>query len=196
MKKHISLIVLALFIGQSLMAQTKWTAKHTNVRFEVDYMGITVVQGFFKNVKGHATTKRDTVFDGARFSYTIPVSTLDTGIEKRNEHLIGPEYFNAAKHPTITLSNARLSHEKGNSYQLNGELTMNGITKPVRFEVTKNGIITDWDGTEYAGFTATASIDRTDFGLEFYNDLPGGIPVVGKTITITVNTELVKTKSA
>jgi len=189
----LSLLLLLAFIPASF-AQVKWEADamHTNVRFSVEHMGISFVDGEFTKVEGHMTSPSATTFDGATFNYTIQVNSIDTRVKPRDSHLLTNDFFNAAKYPTITLKNATLHKIEGNHYELTGELSIRDVTKTVTFDVTFNGEYTDSKGRTHAGFTATTTIDRTDYNINYGGTLPNGDLAVGNMIKIVVNSELIK----
>lgn len=198
MKKKLFLFVLALATVQVTLAQAQWKADpvHTNVRFDIEHLGISFIDGEFTQVEGLVESPSATRFDGATFNFTIQVASVDTRVEARNKHLLSADFFDAKKYPTITLKNAVLKHDEGNEYTLTGDLTLHGVTKTVTFDVEQNGkIITDPWGKKRAGFTAELTIDRTDYGINFGAMSKNGAALaVGKEVEITVNTELVLQK--
>lgn len=196
MKNTVLFLFLFIAFIPAGFAQVNWDADamHTNVRFSVEHMGISFVDGEFTKVEGHMTSPSATNFDGATFNYTIQVNSIDTRVKARDAHLLTNDFFNAAKYPVITLKNATLHKAKGNQYELTGELSIRDVTKTVTFDVVFNGQYTDNKDHTHAGFTATTTIDRTDYNINYGSILPNGDLAVGNMIKITVNSELVKSE--
>jgi len=152
-----------------------------------------MVDGEFTKVEGTLETPTATSFNQAKIDFKIDVNSINTRVEARDAHLKSDDFFNAEKFPTMTLKSVSFKQIKGNQYALVADLTIRDITKRITFQATQNGgIITDPWGLTRAGFTATAKINRHDFGLKYNDKLPSGIEAVGSEIQITVNTEIVK----
>ena len=195
MKNLIKLISAACVLLQVAVAQDKWSVDpaHTNARFEVNHLGISIVDGEFKTLSGAVETANATDFNQAKIDFTIDVNSIDTRIEARDNHLKSDDFFNAAQFPNISLKNAILKKGKKGRYTLTGDLTLRDVTKSVTFDVVQNnGIITDPWGKTRAGFTATTSINRFDYNIKYNDKLPSGVDAVAPTIKIIVNTEIVK----
>lgn len=193
MKKVFLSFLLFAFVQLSF-GQTTWNVDkyHSNIQFSVEHNGISFVDGYFEKFDGKIVSKSERDFDGAEFDFQVDVNSIDTRIDARNSHLLSGDFFDAEKHPTITLKNAKLYKKHGNKYYLKGDLTMKDVTKTVVFDVVKNGQFTDGEGAVHVGFTAITSIDRTDFNINYNDKLPSGVYAVGKEIKIIVNTELIK----
>lgn len=193
MKKYLFL-ALTFFIGiQFSVAQVKWNADpaHTNVRFSINHLGISFIDGEFHKVSGTITSKSKTDFDGASVDFTIETASIDTRVKQRDEHLRSDDFFNAEKYPTITLKNAKFKKEKNDKYTISGDLTMRDVTKKVVFDVDFHGVITDPWGNTRGGLTATTKVKRKDFNINYNNKLPSGVDEVGNEVKIEVNTEIV-----
>jgi len=194
MKKNIILSLLFAFIVQFAIGQVKWKVDkmHSNVQFSVEHNGISFVDGYFKDLNGEIVSKSKRDFEGAEFNFIIDVNSIDTRIEARNNHLLSNDFFDAEEFPNITLKNAKLYRKYGNKYYLKGDLTMKDVTKTVIFDVVKNGQFIDGESKTHIGFTATTTIDRMDFNINYDDKLPSGVDAVGKEVKIIVNTELIE----
>ncbi|MFD1770721.1 YceI family protein [Sphingobacterium suaedae] len=195
MKDVVKLFVVATLLINVAFAQVKWTVDpvHTNARFAVKHLGISMVDGQFKTLKGSMETKSPDSFDGASITFEIDVNSMDTRVEARDNHLKSADFFDASNFPKMTLNNAVLKKSNDGNYTLSGHLTIRNVTKPVVFSVVQHGdIITDPWGKTRAGFTAKTSINRFDFDLKYNDMLPTGVPTVAPEVEIVVNTELVK----
>src|ERR1017187_8875113 len=147
--------------------QTKWAVDHSHseIAFKVKHLMISNVKGSFKTFDANIYTM-DKDFTSAKIELWIDASSINTGDEKRDEHLKSADFFDAQKHKQITfVSNSIGRAELEGNHLLEGELTIKGITKKIRLNVQFGGIITDPWGNEKAGFTVTGKIKRSDWGL-------------------------------
>jgi len=195
MKTLFKVLVALIVLTNVATAQVKWSVDpaHTNARFEVKHLGIAFVDGQFKQLEGEVETTNDKDFKNAKINFSIDINSIDTRIEMRDNHLKSDDFFNAEKYPKMTLSNAILKKDKSGKYTLTGDLTIRDITKKITFHVKQNnGIITDPWGMTRAGFTATTTINRLDYGIKYNDVLPSGTPAVAPDVAITVNVEIVK----
>lgn len=195
MKTLFKVLVVLIVLTNVATAQVKWSVDpaHTNARFEVKHLGIAFVDGQFKQLEGEVETTNDKDFNNAKINFSIDINSIDTRIEMRDNHLKSDDFFNAEKYPKMTLSNAILKKDKSGKYTLTGDLTIRDITKKITFHVKQNnGIITDPWGMTRAGFTATTTINRLDYGIKYNDVLPSGVPAVAPDVAITVNVEIVK----
>lgn len=194
MNKNLLFIGLVLAFVSNSFAQVEWEVDkpHTNARFEVKHTGISFIDGAFTKIDGAMETKSEDDFNGAVLNYTIDVNSVHTREDARDAHLLTDDFFDAEQYPEMTLKDAKLEKKEGANYELKGALTIKDVSKEVVFDVVKNGTITDDQGNLHVGFTATTTIDRTDFNINYNDKLPNGIDAVGKDIKIVVNTELIK----
>lgn len=194
MKKTILAFFALIAFMQVSFAQVEWEADpmHTNVRFEIKHTGISFVDGEFKEVEGTMESPSKDDFEGAVFNYKININSIDTRVEARNAHLLTDDFFDAEKYPEMKLENAKLTKKWGNHYVLEGDLTIKDVTKRISFETVYHGNMVDGDGDTHVGYTATTTIDRTDFNINYNDKLPSGIDAVGKYVKIIVNTELIE----
>lgn len=194
MKKVIIAGLLALASIGALTAQnTTWNLdkSHSSINFAVDHLVISETTGQFTdyvvNVKSDKPDFTDVVFD-----FKAQVNSINTADEKRDEHLKGADFFDAAKYPTIIFKGKKLVKVKGNNYKVYGELTMHGITKSIVLNARFGGIVKDpWGGTR-AGLKIWGDLNRYDFGLKYNSVLEAGGLSIGQTVRITCNIELIK----
>jgi len=175
-------------------ALTKWAIDkpHSNIKFSVTHLVISEVEGSFKDFDGTVEhTKPD--FSDAKINFTIKVASIDTDNEKRNGHLKSTDFFDAEKFPEITFTSSSLKPLGSNKYELTGNLTMKGITKPVKFDVTYGGQMNIKDQVK-AGFKAKTTINRFDYDLKWNAATETGGLVVSKEVDITINAELNQVK--
>jgi polyisoprenoid-binding protein YceI len=183
-------MVLALATSTAAWAGTyKVDATHTSVGFTVRHL-LTNVDGKFRAFEGQI------VFDPAAPEKTsvsgwIDAASIDTNVEKRDEHLRGADFFDVAKFPKIEFTSTGVSDvdKAKNTAKLQGNLTMRGVTKPVVLDAQFLGAATDPWGNKKAGFSATTTLDRKDFGLGWNKALETGGLLVGDEVTIRINAE-------
>lgn len=160
---------------------------HSEVGFKIKHLMISNVKGKF--TKFNADLAFDThqkIF--TQFDATVDPSSIDTGIEKRDNHLRSPDFFDVKKYPEMTF---RMTSYKANADEgvLKGNLTIHGVTQPVKLKVEFNGTIKDpWGGTR-AGFTIEGKINRKDFGLTWNKALEAGGVVVGDEVKLMIELE-------
>lgn len=171
---------------------TKWgiDATHTEVQFKVKHLVIATVTGFFKKFSGQVETERDD-FDGANVGFSLDVNSIDTNQPDRDTHLKSPDFFAAAEYPTADFT-GKLRKVSGNDYELIGNLTLRGTTKPVSLSVEYGGTMVDPWGNTKAGFEINGKINRKDFGLNWNALTEAGGMVVSEEVKIHINAELAK----
>ena len=125
----------------------------------------------------------------------IDVTTLITGDPQRDEHLRSPDFFDIAKYPSITFESRKISGSR-DKFTVTGDLTIHGVTREVRLDVTFNGTGTNPLGKIVAGFTAETRINRKDFGLNWNMALEAGGFLVGDLARIEIEVEAVKAEPA
>lgn len=126
----------------------------------------------------------------SKINASIDIHSITTGVEERDTHLKGSDFFDVAKYPTITFVSTGVSRSSATSYSVTGDLTMHGVTKPVTLAVTASPPFNHAGGIR-RGIEATTSVNRKDFGLRWEFPGEGDGVVVGDTIQITINAELV-----
>ena len=163
---------------------------HTQVGFAVKHLMISSVKGRFTDAAGSVH------LDPADLSVEVDVSfnaaSITTNDERRDTHLRSADFLNADVYPVIQFRGGRIDGNPDSKFVLHGDLTIRGVTRPVALYVVNHGRVTDPWGNERVGYTATAAIDRKDFGLEWNVALEAGGVLVGDEVRITIDTELVK----
>jgi polyisoprenoid-binding protein YceI len=163
---------------------------HTHVGFCVRHMMISKVRGRFSAFNGSLSVGDD--IDEASVEVEIDLSSVDTKDPQRDAHLRSPDFFDVANYPTMTFRSTRVTSIDGDSFRLDGELTMHGVTRPVALDVVFDGVGTDPYGGQRLGFSATGEIDREAFGLTWNQTLETGGVLVGKRVRIDIEAELVR----
>jgi polyisoprenoid-binding protein YceI len=190
-----SVVVSALVLGAASAAfASEWEldSTHSRVGFGVKHMMVSTVHGTFTKYTGNITVDdKDVAKSTAHIE--IDAASVDTGNAKRDEHLRSPDFFDTAKFPKITFDATKVEKRGADGLSLTGNLTIKNITKPVVLTVSSlTGEVKDpWGGTR-RGATATAKINRKDFGLTWSKALETGGMVVGDDVTLELEIELTK----
>jgi polyisoprenoid-binding protein YceI len=166
--------------------------ENSSVTFVCKHSGFTNVRGMFQRPSGTIVLDEATPASST-INATIDVKLITTGVEERDTHLKSPDFFDAARYPTITFASTTLTRSSATSYSVTGNLTMHGTTKPVTLAVTASPPFEHF-GSIRRGIEATTSVKRTDFGVGVAAwNTPGedGTLVVADTVAITIDAELV-----
>lgn len=164
---------------------------HSEVQFKVRHLVISTVSGFFKKFEATLTADNDD-FNDAAISLTLDAHSIDTNFADRDEHLRGPEFFDAANYPVLTFKSTSFKNKAGEDFELSGDLTIKGITKPVVLDVVYGGTTIDFYGNTRAGFEVNGKINRTDFGLNWAAKTEAGTFVIGEEIKLAMFVEFTK----
>lgn len=192
MNNLIGILILAAVSASPARAATyKIDAAHSAVTFRVAHLTISKVQGRFDRFSGSVDYEpgQPRLW---KAEAVIETASVNTNVEKRDGHLRGPDFFNVEKFPTMTFKSTKAAGVKGMKGQLQGELTLLGVTKPVVLEVEGFGPVKDPQGNERLGATAKTRIQRKDFGMVFNHTLDTGGLMIGDEVEITLEIELVK----
>ena len=176
---------LLLVAGVAVAAPVRYDLdpNHTRIDFSWTHFGFSHPMGRFDRFDG------DFRFDPAdptksSVTVTIPVSSIDTGVAKLDAHLQTADFFDVANYPTATFKSTRVERAGEHGLEVTGDLTLHGVTKPVVLDVVINKIGPHpMAGRAAAGFDATATIKRSDFGISNY------VPNVSDEIELSISTE-------
>ena len=179
-------------VAQAAATSTTWNIDpaHTSVEFAVRHLMITTVKGRFTDVKGTVRTDSDPT--KGHVDVTIGVASIDTREAQRDTHLRSADFFDAENFPTITFRSTRIENVAGNRFTLVGDLSIHGVTQEISLDATEEGRGKDPWGGERAGFSATAKVKRSAFGLTWNQLLEAGGVAVGDEIKLSIDAELVK----
>ena len=176
----------------AVAAKTTWAidAGHSNVEFAVKHLMISTVRGRFPDVAGTVLLDAESQSKSA-VEVTVNVASIDTRQEQRDEHLRSADFFDVANFPILTFKSTSIRRD-GDSFLVDGDLTIRGVTKPVTLRATEEGRTRDPWGGERIGFSASTKVNRRDFGLTWNQVLEAGGFAVGDEVKITLDVELVK----
>jgi len=144
---------------------------HSTVVFRVLHMNVSPFYGRFNKIEGHFEVD-PAKLDKATLAVTIDAASVDTNVEKRNQHLKSADFFSVKEFPTIEFKGEKIKKSKDDTYEVAGKLTLHGVTKDLTLEVHQTGFLESERGT-VAGFETTFTIKRSDFGMSNMLDALG-----------------------
>ncbi len=173
-------------------ATSAWNidAAHSSVEFAVKHMMVSTVKGRFGAVEGSFEID-EAAPERSRIEASIDVASVDTGAEQRDAHLRSDDFFNVERYPRMTFRSTKIRRD-GDDWKLAGDLTIRDVTRPVTLDVEFDGRGIDAYGNDRAGFTATAKINRRDFGVNWNGVIEAGGVVVSDAVKITLNIAAVR----
>jgi polyisoprenoid-binding protein YceI len=188
----LSTLLVAVAIGLATPAHAesatpgkyKIDPAHSTVEFSVSHLGISHLVGRFDTFEGDLNLTPNGKSD---VSVTIQTASVDSNHQKRDEHLRSPDFFNSKQFPVMRFVSRKVSYNAaGEPVRVDGDLELHGVTKPVTLAVKPVGAGKDPWGGYRSGYTATSTLKRSDFGMNF---MPGGI---GDDIALTLQIEAIK----
>jgi polyisoprenoid-binding protein YceI len=194
-RRPVLLLALAIvFTSSPLYAQTTgWQIDpdHTRVQFAVSHMRTSTVRGRFNKTTGKVKWDgRD--FASASVEIVADVASIDTGVPNRDAHLRTADFMLVDKYPTITFKSVKIEPAGPGRLWMTGNLTIRGVTKQVVLDVARpSEPVKGPDGAIHVGASATATIDRRDFGIRWNRVLEAGGLLVGFDVAITIDIEIV-----
>jgi polyisoprenoid-binding protein YceI len=167
----------------------EFDSAHTQIEFSAKHMMITTVKGRFGKFSG--------IFDleevnpaASRVEVTIEAASLDTGQERRDNHLRSPDFLDVEKFPTITFKSTNVELLADHRAKVIGDLTIRGVTRPAELDVTREGELKDMQGQRRQAYSATATISRKEWGLEWNVALESGGWLVSDAVKIAIEAEV------
>jgi polyisoprenoid-binding protein YceI len=178
-----------------MATKTKWVIDpaHSEIAFKVKHLMIVNVKGVFTEYNASIYTVGDD-FLTAEFDFWMNPNSLKTNDEKRDEHLRSSDFFDVEHHKEITFTSNTIEKTGDDEYELWGDLTIKGITKKIKLNVETSGVQKDPWGSERAGASITGKVNRKDWGLNWNTVLESGGVLVGDTVTISCEVELIKSE--
>lgn len=184
-------LMTSVAVAASLVVPSAFAAKydvdpnHTYPSFEISHLGFSTLRGRFNETKG--TIEVDLEKQTGSVSIVINAASVDTAMQKRDDHLRSPDFLNVAEFPEITYKSTKVTFNGKNKATVEGELTIMGTTKPVTLDVYSiNCGVHPMNKKEVCGFDAKASIKRSDFGITY------GLPAIGDDMTLLIEAEAIK----
>ena len=159
---------------------------HSEVLFSVKHAMITTVRGHFNVISGQLHIDEANPAN-SWVDAQADATSVDTRDERRDGHLKSPDFFDVQNHPTLTFKSTSVEPTGGNEYNVVGDLTIRGVTKPVVFKAEYSGQMKDAFGNMRAGLSAKTKINREDWGLTWNAALEAGGVLVSKDVTIEID---------
>jgi polyisoprenoid-binding protein YceI len=180
--------VLSAVVGLSLASPVmaadtyKLDPNHTAITWHINHFGFSNPSGKFMNVDGTLTLDEANPAS-SKVTLTVPVDKIDSGVPLLDEHLKSDKFFDVAKFPTATFTSDKVDLLSKDTAMVHGNLTLHGVTKPVDLKVKLNKIAMNMMNKKTAGFSATGTLKRSDFGMSTY------VPNLGDDITLDIESE-------
>ncbi len=176
---------------RNLPASGTWTidSSHSSVEFVVRHLMVAKVRGRFSEFSG--TIQVGDTAEASSVAVEISPASVSTGDPQRDGHLQSADFFDVERYPTIAFQSTGVRPVKGDRYEVDGELTVHGESKPVTLDLEYQGSVTDPFGNDKAVFSASTEIDREDWGLTWNQALETGGVLVGKKARIEIEVEAV-----
>ena len=190
MRRTILAAVLLGSVWLSASAQAasyKIDPDHSTVEFTIRHL-LSNVKGTFNDFSGGFTYTPDHP-EQWKADATIDAASIDTRVDKRDEHLRSKDFFDVQQFPALTFQSTEVTDVTPTNAKLHGLLTIHGVQKPVVFDVAIHGVAKDPWGNTRASFTATTIINRKDFGLNWNKAVEAGQLLVGEEVLITLEIE-------
>ena len=167
------------------MTTWKIDTAHTQVNFSAKHMMVTNVRGTFHDVDGTIELDENDP-TRSRGAFRVGAASVDTNFVARDTHLRSPDFFDAERFPSISFVATEVEQVGDDHFNVTGDLTIRDVTKPIAFDVTLEGIVPGMSGARHAGLSATATIVRADWDLNWNVALEQGGWLVGKEIKLDI----------
>lgn len=184
--------LVAMLAAPAAAADYTFDLNHTQAEFSVVHLGFSHVRGLIPVSGGTLTLGASNV--PTSISATLNAAGLDTKSADRDNDLRGPDWFETAKYPTMSFVSTHIEGTNPEAFTIVGNLTMHGVTKPVTLAAKFEGRMVDGRGRAHVAYSATTTVDRRDFNLNYGKTIPGGGLVAGYDVAISLSAEVVAAK--
>ena len=195
MKRYLTILLVCLAMGMPLIAGAatyQLDTDHSSIQFKIRHLTVSNVTGNFSKLKGTASVEGEDLAT-LKVEVTIDAASVDTGHQKRDEHIRTADFLDVAKYPTITFVSKKVVKADPGKLRITGDLTLHGVTREITVDLEgPTPEIKDPWGNFRRGATGTAKIDRRDFGITWNKALDTGGLVVGNEVGIQVDVEWVR----
>lgn len=162
---------------------------HSAISFRVKHMGLVDVVGFFRDFSGTVNYNHKDATKSA-VEFTAKATSVDTGVAGRDNHLRNKDFFEVEKYADITFKSTKVE-KKGKGWMVTGDFTMKGVTKTITFPFNIAGFLpANERGGAKMGVTASTSINRRDYGVNYGGNLPNGVAMLSDNVAIDLQVEL------
>ena len=174
------------------MSTKTWNAdaSHTTIGFNVKHMMFSKVNGKFDAFTA-TIDMADGNFETAQLNFEAKTDSINTNNADRDGHLKSQDFFNAEKNPTVNFKSTKVTAKEGNSFTIEGDLTMNGITNPVSLNAEYSGVMKDPWGNDRIALVMTGKVDRHDWDMKWNSALEAGGVLVSKDVNFDIETQFI-----
>lgn len=188
-------IALLLISFRAFALDYKVDKDHSRVGFTIKHLMLTNIHGQFNDFTGTFSfdAGKNTMTDAI---FTVQTASINTAVEKRDEHLRSADFFDVAKYPTMTLTNISIKRagKEVHKYKLTADLTLHGKTKKETFDLTYTGTKKAKTGETRAGFLMTGKINRLDYGINFAPPVEGDV-MINKDVFIEIDVSAIEVET-
>ncbi|HLN07296.1 MAG TPA: YceI family protein [Acidimicrobiales bacterium] len=163
---------------------------HSQVGFLVRHLMVSKVRGRFTDFEGALVVTDDPAESSVEV--TIQAGSINTNDENRDNHVRTNDFLSVEEFPTLTFRSTKVDLASSGDWKVTGDLTVRGVTRPIVLDVEFEGLIQDPWGNQRLGFTASAEINRDDFGVSFNAALETGGFVIGSKVKLEIEAEAVR----
>ena len=162
-------------------------SRHSYIGFRVMHMGLAEVPGSFRDFSGSINYDGNEVSKSS-VNFTAKVTSVDTGVAPRDNHLRNADFFEVEKYPEMSFKSTKVE-KKGKNWAVTGDFTLKGVTKQITIPFTLNGMMNDDNGNVKMGISAFTTINRQDYGVKYGNKLPDGTLALSDVVKIDLQLE-------
>jgi polyisoprenoid-binding protein YceI len=173
------------------MATYKIDQSHSEITFKVKHLMITNVTGSFQRFDATMVSDAED-FSDAKITFAADIDSITTNSDQRDEHLKSGDFFDAAYFPQLTFESTGLTKKGNEQYELEGNLTIRGVTKTVKLDVEHGGVMTDPWGQTKVGFELNGKINREEFGLKWNAVTEAGGIVLSNDVRLHISVQMIK----
>ena len=175
------------------MSKSKWVvdATHSSIDFSIRHLMVSNVKGTFHSVAAEIEADPEDL-TSADIRFTVDLDSIDTRNQDRDNHLRTADFFEIEKYPQMTFIASKIDKSSQGEYEVAGDLSLHGVTRPEKFHIVYEGIAKDPWGNEKAGFSGKGNINRSDYGLTYNAILETGGFMVGDQVKISIELEALK----
>jgi polyisoprenoid-binding protein YceI len=175
------------------MTKQKWAvdAVHSSIDFSIKHLVIAKAKGNFQSFE--ATIEADPEdLTTADIEFTVDIASIDTRNADRDNHLRSADFFDIENYPKLTFKSTKIVKTDDGEYDVTGDLSLHGVTRPETFKITYEGTAKDPWGNEKVGFSGNGTINREDYGLTYNAALETGGVLLGSKVNVTIEIEAQK----
>jgi polyisoprenoid-binding protein YceI len=175
------------------MTKQKWAvdAVHSSIDFSIKHLVIAKVKGNFQGFEANIEADPEDLTT-ADIEFTVDIASIDTRNADRDNHLKSADFFDIENYPKLTFKSTKIIKTDDGEYDVTGDLSLHGVTRPETFKITYEGTAKDPWGNEKVGFNGTGTINRDDYGLTYNAALETGGVLIGSKVNVTIEIEAQK----